>query len=71
MSNVDTSMVETIAREVAKSPLSPDIESFINSIELTSDERAEVVKTLNDMKFKGDDLSALPNTPPQIVSFDA
>jgi hypothetical protein len=63
MSNVGTSMVEIIARAVEKSPLSPDIESFINSFELTADEKTEVVTTLNDMKFKGDELSALPNTP--------
>ena len=68
MSNMDTSMVEAIAREVEKSPLSPDIESFINSFELTSDEKTDVVRTLNDMKFIGDDVSALPATPPQIVS---
>ncbi|NQW16589.1 MAG: hypothetical protein HQ478_03790 [Chloroflexi bacterium] len=67
MSSMDTNMVEAIAREVEKSPLSPDVESFINSFELTSDEKTEVVKILNDMKFKGDDVSALPNTPPQIV----
>ena len=65
---LDREVVEAISREVEKSPLSPDVDSFISSLELTKTEEKEVVKILNDLKFQGDNLSALPKTPPQIVS---
>ena len=65
---LDREVVEAISREVEKSPLSPDVGSFIASLELTVDEEREVVEILNDLKFQGDNLSALPKNPPQIVS---
>ena len=34
----------------------------------TDPDQKEVVKILNDLKFQGDNLSALPKNPPQIVS---
>ncbi len=65
---LDREAVKAISREVEKSPLSPDVDSFIASLELAADEEKEVVRVLNDLKFQGDNLSALPKTPPQIVS---
>ena len=65
---LDSGIVEAISREVEKSPLSPDVDSFISSLELTPTEEKEVVKILNDLKFQGDNLSALPKNPPQIVA---
>ena len=66
---LDREVVEAISREVEKSPLSPDVDSFIASLEITVTEEKEVVKILNDLKFQGDNLSALPKNPPQIVSW--
>ncbi len=66
---LDREVVEAISREVGKSPLSPDVDSFIASLEITLTEEEEVVKILNDLKFQGDNLSALPKNPPQIVSW--
>ncbi len=66
---LDREMVKAISREVEKSPLSPDVDSFIASLELTLVEEREVVRILNDLKFQGDNLSALPKKPPQIVSW--
>ena len=65
---LDREVVEAISREVEKSPLSPDLDSFIASLELAVDEEREVVRVLNGLKFQGDNLSALPKNPPQIVS---
>ena len=64
---LDREVVEAISREVEKSPLSPDVDSFIATLELTETEEKEVVRVLNDLKFQGDNLSALPKNPPELI----
>ena len=64
---IEKEIVEAISREVERSPLSPDVESFIGSLELTVDEEKEVVKILNDLRFQGDNVQALPTNPPELI----
>ena len=64
---LDREVIKAISREVEKSPLSPDVDSFLASLELTTDEEKEVVKVLNDLKFQGDNVQALPSNPPELI----
>ena len=59
-------MMESLSREVEKTPLSSSIESFLGSLEIAADEKAEIHQILETMRFKDDGIQALPSQAPRI-----
>ena len=60
-----TGDVEVLSRAVEKAPLAPEVEAFLDSIELEEYERTTVIEVLDGLKFGGDGVKALPKTPPR------
>jgi hypothetical protein len=58
-----------ISRAVEESPLAPDLEAFLNSLELDVHEQTVVRETIEGLKFRGRGIQALPKNPPQIVAW--
>lgn len=58
-----------LSRAVEQSPLAPDLEAYLDSLDLDVHEQAVVRETIEGLKFRGRGVEALPKTPPQIVAW--
>ncbi len=65
---IETGNVEALARAAERSPLSPELGEYLDSLDLDREDRDAVVKFMDGMRFGGDGVKALPKVPPQITS---
>ena len=59
--------VTLLAEAVEKSPLSPDIEAYLESLGLTETEKVEARESMEHLAGHFDSPSALPTVPPSII----
>ncbi len=67
--NLPGSDVQVLSRAVEAAPLAPEMQEFIDSLELDTHERAAVSEMIEGLRFRGTGLKALPKNPPQIVAW--
>lgn len=61
--------IGSLARAVEEAPLAPQVQEFLDSLELDRDERAAVAEMIEGLRFRGAGVKALPKTPPQIAAW--
>ena len=61
--------VSALARAVEEAPLAPRVQEFLDSFQLDEYERAAVSDMIDQLRFRGRGVKALPKSPPQIIAW--
>ena len=61
--------IQTLSRAVDEAPLAPQVQEYLDSLELDAYERDAVGEMIDQLKFRGRGIKALPKNPPQIVAW--
>ncbi len=61
--------LQSLSKAVDLDPLAPDVQAFLESLELDQDEREAVIEVLKSRRLRVDYISALPKLPPQFVGW--
>ena len=61
--------ISSLARAVEEAPLAPRVQEFLDSLELDEYEKTAVSDMIDQLRFRGRGVRALPKSPPQIVAW--
>lgn len=61
--------ISTLARAVEEAPLAPQVQEYLDSLELDEYEKTAVSDMIDQLRFRGRGVRALPKSPPQIVAW--
>ena len=61
--------ISTLARAVEEAPLAPQVQEYLDSLELDEYEKPAVNEMIDQLRFRGRGVKALPKNPPQIVAW--
>ncbi len=61
--------ISTLARAVEEAPLAPQVQEFLDSLELDEYEKTAVSDMIDLLRLSGRGVKALPKNPPQIIAW--
>ena len=61
--------IQTLSRAVEEAPLAPQVQEFLDSLELDEYEKTAVSDMIDQLRFRGAGVKALPKNPPQISAW--